>query len=141
MSAIAMGPQVRTAPARRSAEGRAVADRAPWAAVSAASVPRDAAGMRGLVLTRRGRLLVLLVAVALAATALLVGSRALAAAPASSQRVVEHVVEGGETLWGIAAASVAPGDSVRAAVTELVRMNNLPSAEVMAGQTILVPQG
>ncbi|HWJ86267.1 MAG TPA: LysM peptidoglycan-binding domain-containing protein [Cellulomonas sp.] len=141
MSAIAMGPQVRTAPARRAAEGRAVRDRAPRATMSAASVPRDAADMRGLVLTRRGRLIVLLVAVALAVIALLAGGRALADAPASSQRVVEHVVERGETLWAIAAESVAPGESVRAAVTELVRMNNLPSAEVMAGQTVLVPQG
>lgn len=130
MSAIAMGPRVRTAPAFRARQERAQ---------QAQPAPR-ASGMHGLTLTRRGRALVLLVAALLGSLVVLFGGRALADAPGSSQQVVEHEVVTGETLWGIAAQSVAPGESVGDAVTELVRLNNLPSSGIMAGQTILVPQ-
>ncbi|ROS28190.1 LysM peptidoglycan-binding domain-containing protein [Cellulomonas sp. PhB150] len=128
MSAIAMGPRVRTAPASRMHQ-----DRAPRPA------PR-ASGLHGLTLTRRGRALVLVVAAVIGSLVILFGGRALADAPGSTQQVVEHEVVSGETLWGIAAQSVVPGESVGDAVTELVRLNNLPSSGIMAGQTILVPQ-
>lgn len=128
MSAIAMGPRVRTAPAFRARQ-----EREPQEA------PR-ASGTHGLTLTRRGRALVLVVAAVIGSCVLLLGGRALADAPASTQQVVEHEVVSGETLWGIAAESVAPGESVGDAVTELVRLNNLPSSGIMAGQTILVPE-
>jgi hypothetical protein len=117
MSAIAMGAGFRTAP-----------------------TPRDVtAGMHGLTLTRRGRAVLALLALVISAAVVLVGGRAIADAPTTSQAVVEHQVVAGETLWGIAEQTVVPGASVREAVTELVRLNGLPSAEIMAGQTILVP--
>ncbi|RHA44497.1 LysM peptidoglycan-binding domain-containing protein [Cellulomonas rhizosphaerae] len=127
MSAIAMGPQARTAPAFSVRTQRV-------------QEPSGAAGLHGLTLTRRGRALMVVVAAVVGSLVVLFGGRALADAPGSSQQVVEHQVVSGETLWGIAADAVTPGESVGDAVTELVRLNNLPSSEVMAGQTILVPE-
>ena len=117
MSAIAMGPGFRTVPSVRVRQ----------------------AGVDGLRLTRRGRAVLVLLALVVGAVVILVGGRAIADVPQTRQVVVEHHVQSGETLWGIAAQTVEAGDSVRDAVTELVRLNGLPSAEIMAGQTILVP--
>jgi len=117
MSAIAMAPGFRTARTAREVTP----------------------GVGGMTLTRRGRAVLVLIALLIGAAVVLVGGRAIADAPASSQAVVEHQVVRGETLWAIAEQTVAPGESVREAVTGLVRLNGLPSSEIMAGQTILVP--
>jgi LysM repeat protein len=48
-------------------------------------------------------------------------------------------VEGGESLWQVA-SEIAPTKDPRDVVSDLVRLNNLPSAEVAAGQTLAVPE-
>ncbi|WP_051681689.1 LysM peptidoglycan-binding domain-containing protein [Cellulomonas sp. HZM] len=133
MSAIAMGPQVSGRAGARVADARRVS-------VQHVATTRGA-GLHGLTLTGRGRALLLVMALAMVAVTVLLGGRALAEQPSGTGGLVEHVVVQGETLWGIASASVAPGESVSTEVRELVRVNHLPSADVMAGQTILVPAG
>ncbi|MDM7832047.1 LysM peptidoglycan-binding domain-containing protein [Cellulomonas edaphi] len=135
MSAIAMGPQLRSAQPLRPVRQARPAQPARSAEPAGAARP----GVRGLALTHRGRAVVVVVAALMGALVVMLGGQALAEPPASSRSVVEHQVVAGETLWGIAAEAVSPGESVGKAVTEMVRLNNLPSAELMAGQTILVP--
>jgi LysM domain len=91
-------------------------------------------------LTAFGRLVVGTLGVAAAAIVL-----ALIAAPVAGlrqpARVVpasapaEITVQPGETLWSIA-RQVAPGRDVREVVSELRRLNSLPSAELHAGQQL-----
>jgi LysM domain len=95
-------------------------------------------------LTRRGRLVVLLVLVALAFTLASVGRAAgwaSAADPAGGRGgtvATEWVVQPGETLWQVAVA-VAPDTDPRETVARIVELNDLPDASVRAGQTLLVP--
>jgi LysM repeat protein len=49
-----------------------------------------------------------------------------------------HVVEPGETLWGIAAV-LAPRADTRLVVARLAELNGLASAEVRPGQVLLLP--
>jgi len=65
--------------------------------------------------------------------------QASADGPAGAVEVVRHVVQPGETLWGIAREVAGPGEDVRDVVMELVELNGLPSAGLMAGQSIVVP--
>ena len=51
------------------------------------------------------------------------------------------MVQPGDTLWAIAAEVAAPGEDVRDVVLMLMRMNELPSGGLAAGQTIVVPAG
>lgn len=100
-----------------------------------AAVP--ATPRRALRLTRTGRLVltssVLLVAVAIA----LVGLTGGASASSAPQRVT---VEQGQTLSQIAAEHMS-GTSIGSAVAELRLANGLGSAQVRAGQQIVIPQG
>lgn len=100
-------------------------------------VPSGSAGQ--LTLTARGRAVVALLALALVAVVALVATRADADGPEGALAVRTHVVASGETLWAIAEGVAEPGDDVRDVVLELVRLNRLPSAGLMAGQSIVVP--
>jgi len=94
-------------------------------------------------LTRRGRLSVLLLGLALAlAVGVFLGAGSVATeqpGTADPTRVV--MVGSGETLWDIAAdAAAATGsDDVRSMVTRITRLNALDSGMVLAGQRIRVP--
>lgn len=87
-------------------------------------------------LTRAGRMVlssaVVLVALVVAFIALTGG----AAASAPAQTVT---VEQGQTLSEIAAEHLG-GMSIATGVAELQAANDLPSAQVQAGQTIVIPQ-
>ena len=91
-------------------------------------------------LTRRGRLVVVLVFLAVLMGAVLALSGYSAASdsrgPAQPTRTV--VVEEGETLWGIASRTAA-GRDVREVVHELEELNALPGPELVEGQRIAVP--
>ncbi len=96
-------------------------------------------------LTRRGRLVVLLVSLAVVlAVGLLVAAGSVAspepAVPAPSRLVV---VGPGDTLWDIAAdaAASAGTDDVREAMTTITELNELDSSSLQAGQQLLVPLG
>jgi hypothetical protein len=93
-------------------------------------------------LTRRGRLLVLAVLVALA----LASYAWWGSAPAVSTEETHHaaaqtvVVEPGQTLWDIA-LEIAPGHDPRGVIDEIVDLNALPDAgSVRVGQPLYVPE-
>lgn len=136
MSAMVLTPAPRPAgvPAIRSHQRPATPARS--------SATRAQAERRGsLHLTRRGRVVLVLLALALVVGAVLFASRASAEGTVSAQEVQRHVVAPGETLWRIAAGITEPGHDVRDSVDRLVRLNHLPNASLMAGQVIVVPVG
>jgi nucleoid-associated protein YgaU len=102
--------------------------------------PSTATGDPPLRLTRRGRLVLVLVVLALAYAGL-----TMVSAPAASTGQVRHVrahtvvVTPGETLWDIA-RSVAPESDPRDVVAEIVDLNSLtdPGA-IRVGQPLDVP--
>ncbi|MCL1870199.1 MAG: LysM peptidoglycan-binding domain-containing protein [Promicromonosporaceae bacterium] len=98
-------------------------------------------GLGGLRLTRRGRVAVVVLALLLAAPLLGLGGRAVASGAGKGIEVTVHTVAPGETLWGYARQIAKPGQDVRDVVAELHRLNDLPSASLAVGQTILVPRG
>lgn len=79
-----------------------------------------------------------LVALLLVAGVVGLGSGAVTARQERPTRSVEHVVRNGETLWGIARALKAGGDT-RKTVDLLIRMNGLRSPGVRPGQRLVVP--
>ena len=101
-----------------------------------------APGAHGVRLTRRGRLLVLVVAllVALAAGVLLAqASMADDDAAPEATRVV--VVTPGTTLWGLASEAADADEDVQSLVTEIRELNDLESGALQAGQELRVPLG
>ncbi|GIG27929.1 LysM peptidoglycan-binding domain-containing protein [Cellulomonas marina] len=103
------------------------------------STARPAAAAVPLRLTARGRWAALLVVAGVAATGLWSADRAEAGRPAGGTEVARHLVAPGDTLWEIAEGVVRPGEDVRDVVLELVQLNRLPSSQLSAGQTIVVP--
>jgi nucleoid-associated protein YgaU len=89
-------------------------------------------------LTRRGR--GLLVTLALVAAVLLgfVGGRANAASDPGPS-TVSVVVRPGDTLWSLARGVAEPGEDVRDVVLELQWLNGMDSAALVAGDVIRLP--
>lgn len=90
----------------------------------------------GLRLTARGRLVLVVLAVAVLAAILGLGGVSGAGA-ASAEHVV--TVESGQTLSEIAAAEL-PGMSISQGVLAIQLANGLSTAQVSAGQTLVVPR-
>lgn len=132
MSAISLSPDSRVLPGqiRGAAAGRT---RRP--------VDR-AAPSPSVRLTRRGRLVVFLLLVALAcATLLFLGDHSAATdeqgAPARTRVVV---IDEGDTLWDVASSVTRSGD-VREMVHRIQELNAMTGAGVVEGQRIAVPWG
>lgn len=89
-------------------------------------------------LTLRGRV-VFTTLLVLGVVAPLSARSAAAGSPAPAIEVQQHVVLSGETMWEIAAQIADPGEDVRDVVHDLVVLNDLPSADLLAGQVIVVP--
>ncbi|MCW2832193.1 MAG: Peptidoglycan-binding LysM [Nocardioides sp.] len=91
-------------------------------------------------LTRRGRIVVFLAALALLLlAALFLGSVAVGSESAGQPEPTEIVMVGtGDTLWGIAAEINTDGD-VRSTMAEIERLNALDSVALSAGQKLRVP--
>lgn len=90
-------------------------------------------------LTRRGRLVVLLVAVVALALALGWGAQSVKASAESTGSATAYVaVQPGDTLWDIA-RTVAPGDDPRDVVARITELNALPSSSLAPGQLLVVP--
>lgn len=122
--------------------GLRVSAPAPSAGAVRRERPAASTGEPPLRLTARGRrvLVVLVLLVVGVGLALLQADRATADGPSSGAvEVVRHVVQPGETLWDIARQVAGPGEDVRDVVLELVELNQLPSAGLMAGQSIVIP--
>lgn len=92
----------------------------------------------GLQLTRRGRLAITLVVLALAVIAAVVGVNRAFAAPAAAAPLATVTVASGDTLSAIAAREM-PGLPIREAVQRLQIANNLNSAAISAGASIVIP--
>ncbi|WP_258726745.1 LysM peptidoglycan-binding domain-containing protein [Cellulomonas sp. NS3] len=131
-SAAAPGRAAAAAPARPATASL----RRPVAAAHRSTVVP--AEERPLRLTRRGRLVVLLLA-ALVLIAGVQGGQALADGPSRALEVTTYTVGAGETLWEIAAESALPGEDVRDVVLELQSLNGLTTAGLDAGQELILP--
>lgn len=66
---------------------------------------------------------------------LLLGQAAYGGTSVAGERIQ---VQPGQTLWTIATQHY-PGDDVRSRVADIVSANHLPSAQVDAGETLLLP--
>lgn len=119
----------------------AVAISAGPRSASVRSVPRAKATAPAMHLTRRGRVVMTLIGLALAAVPFVLTGGATAQGPAAAPQVERHVVLPGQTLWQIAAGIAEPGQDVRDVVLGLIDLNDLPGSGLAAGQTILVPVG
>ena len=101
----------------------------------------DARPAPGLRLTRRGKAVILAVAVAvIALLVVLFGSSSFAGDGAGAAPETTSVrVLPGQTLWQIAAEANPNGD-IRKTVDEIVRLNSLPNASALQlGSEIAVP--
>ena len=92
-------------------------------------------------LTRRGRLLLLGILVALTFAVFSLGrvsGHAETPATSTATSYVTHVVAPGDTLWSIARAA-HPGADPRAYVQRIVELNSLATSDVHVGQVIALP--
>ncbi len=97
---------------------------------------------RRLRLTRRGRIVVAILAV-LAVCGLFVAgaSTAQASGPASAHgSAAQVIVQPGDTLWSIA-QSADPNADARAIVQQILQANRLTDPNITAGQRLWVPRG
>lgn len=101
-------------------------------------VARRDATAPGLRMTRRGRLVVL--AVALMVVLLPGAWRAMATAQVEGPVTVAVTVQPGDTLWGIAAA-IDPGADPRALIAEIRELNAMTQSGLVPGQVLVVPAG
>jgi hypothetical protein len=94
-----------------------------------------------LVLTRRGRTVVsTIVASAVIAVGLLMAGPGAQAGADSSSAAPVYTVLSGETLWTIA-EDLAPQQDPRVTIDQLMRANDLTSAEITPGDVLLLPSG
>jgi hypothetical protein len=96
-------------------------------------------GLGGLRLTRRGRVVIVVLTLLLVASAALVGQRAVAEAPRGPVEVRLHAVAPGESLWQYAQGLVGADEDVRDVVAELRSLNGLETADLQVGQVVALP--
>lgn len=113
--------------------------------VAATGTVRPRAARPGVRLTRRGRRLVrsvvLLAAVLLALVGFVAGQGAVSSAGAADggPATTQVVVQPGDTLWAIAAATL-PDDDTREAVRRIADLNNIdPGVPLVPGQPLVLP--
>jgi len=135
-------------PARRTAVrgGAVCAGRLPVEHLRSAGAPAASARptvahrapARPMRLTRRGRVVLVLLPAVLALSSVLVGVSApfAQADPTASSRFVD--VRAGDTLWSIA-ERVAPARDPRDVVAGIEQANHLAGAAVLAGSRLQVP--
>lgn len=97
-------------------------------------------GLAGLRLTRRGRVVLVLLAMLLVAPMATWGATAVASAPGQPTEVRVHAVQPGETLWGFAEEVARPGEDVRHAVARLQDLNQMSSGALRVGELLLLPE-
>ena len=100
-------------------------------------------GQGALALTRRGRLVLFVLAALVAGlcAVMLPGlvSSATAEAPTPPAVVGVRSIAEGESLWTVAREVTEPGLDVRDTIAVIVSLNDLDSVDVRAGQQVLVP--
>ena len=100
----------------------------------------DRLGLAGLRLTRRGRVVLVLLAMLLLAPMVTWGATAVASSPGEPTEVRVHAVQPGETLWGFAQEVARPGEDVRHAVSRLQELNEMSTGSVRVGELLLLPK-
>lgn len=96
-------------------------------------------GLGGMRLTRRGRIVVWVVALTAAlGTGIFLGGNAFADPVQRPQEILFHAVGTGETLWDIA-RDHAPQRDPRDVVQEIREVNNMASANLQVGEVLLIP--
>jgi hypothetical protein len=108
---------------------------------------RPQAGAAPLRLTRRGRIVVVLLAAVLATAAITVASMALSGAQAANHGrpdggyagMHQVVVQPGQTLWSIATAA-EPSADPRQVIQEILTANSMTGGTIQAGQLLWVPK-
>jgi LysM domain len=109
------------------------------AAIRARVARRNA--RRGLRLTRRGRV-VLVILLALLAAVLALGIDAAGSIASTDSGTAPQyetvIVQPGDTLWELA-RDLAPGDDPRETVQRLLDLNGLSSPVIVPGQELAVP--
>ncbi|MBO3749122.1 LysM peptidoglycan-binding domain-containing protein [Streptosporangiaceae bacterium NEAU-GS5] len=99
--------------------------------------------MRAVRLTRRGRIVLIAFAVALALIVLWLGTHAPVTAstrPGSTAGLSYVTVGQGDTLWSIAAA-VSPADDPGPVVRQIMNLNGLSDSFIRPGVRIYLPRG
>lgn len=127
--------EVGVAPAPRRTTPRRPAPRHPGAQRS------GSASSAGLRLTRRGRLVVTALALALAAGFTFSAQNANAGGGQQATEVVAYTVGAGDTLWGIAGTIAEPGQDRRDVVDRIIAINGLAGGDLTAGQQLIIPAG
>lgn len=91
-------------------------------------------------LTRRGRLVLLLVAAVLLLVAISVGRTGSQAATftETGPAVQQITVQQGETLWSVA-QRIAPGNDPRGVIAQIRHINHLQGSSLRVGQQLLLP--
>ncbi|WP_163542511.1 LysM peptidoglycan-binding domain-containing protein [Occultella kanbiaonis] len=92
-------------------------------------------------LTVRGRRVLVVLGLVIAAALGSVLGLAFPSEPAAPTEVATVVVSPGESLWAIAAEHAAPGADVRVVVDQIMELNSLATSTVVAGQALTVPVG
>lgn len=121
----------------------------PTAATASSAASVDGGGSTRVVvrtrlrLTRRGRAvlgtLAALPVVAVVGLAVLDGGGAVATDAVGSSDFTYVTVQAGSSLWSLA-ETVAPDADPRDVISDIKRLNALPSGEVQAGQRIALPE-
>lgn len=137
--APAQGPSRAHASHRDNASHQTYASHQAYAPQGARSVA-DRLGLDGLRLTRRGRFVLVLLAMLLVAPMVTWGATAVASSPGEPTEVRVHAVQPGETLWGFAQEVARPGEDVRHAVGRLQDLNEMSTATVRVGELLLLPK-
>lgn len=96
-------------------------------------------GLGALRLTVRGKRAAVTIAVLVAAAVGFAGGRADAASTQPQGPVVEVVVAPGDTLWGLAGRVLEAGEDRRDVISRIQRLNDMPTAELVAGTVLLLP--
>jgi LysM repeat protein len=94
-----------------------------------------------MTITRRGRVVIsTLVASAIVAVGLLFAGPGAQAGAESGSEAPIYTVLAGETLWSIA-KELAPSQDPRVTIDQLMRANNLRTAEIRPGDVLRLPSG
>jgi len=99
---------------------------------------RHPSGSSRLTLTRRGRGVLIALALAVVWPIASAGAVAAADAPPDTSQLEYYSISAGESLWTIAERVKIPGTDTRVEVDRIKQLNHLTTSEIYAGQVILV---